>query len=74
MRKIYEACGKALAAPADKLRWVEGISEGFRDNAWAAQAYGEMEGQFTGADKARFHQSRMSRVGDEFYPYRRHAA
>jgi len=74
LHKIYEACGKALTAPADKLRWVEGISEGFRDNAWAAQAYGEMEGQFTGADKARFHQSRMSRVGDEFYPYRRHAA
>lgn len=74
LRKIYETCGKALTSPADKLRWVEGISEGLRDNAWAAQAYGEMEGQFTGADKARFHQSRMSRVGDEFYPYRKHVA
>ncbi len=74
LRKIYEACGSALTSPADKLRWVEGITEGFRDNAWAAQVYGEMEGQFTGADQARFHQSRISRVGDEFYPYHRHAA
>ena len=74
LRKIYEACGKALTSSADKLRWVEGITECFRDKAWAAQAYSEIEGQFTGADKIRFHQSRMSRVGDEFYPYRRHAA
>lgn len=74
LRQIYEACAKALTSPADKLRWVEGISEGFRDNAWAAQAYAEIEGQFTGADKARFHQSRISRVGDEFYPCRKHAA
>ncbi|MHB1176371.1 MAG: hypothetical protein ACYCZJ_14720 [Sulfuriferula sp.] len=74
LRKIYEACGQAQVTPADKLRWVEGITECFRDKAWAAQAYSEIDGQFTGADKIRFHQSRMSRVGDEFYPYRRHAA
>jgi hypothetical protein len=74
LRKMYEACCQAITAPADKLRWVEGITECFRDKAWAAQAYSEIENQFTGADKIRFHQSRMSRVGDEFYPYRRHAA
>lgn len=75
LRRIYEACGNALTTPAEKLRWVEGISEVFRDHAWAAQAYAALEGQFTGAEnKARFAQSRMSRIGDAFYPYRRHAA
>lgn len=74
LRRIYVACGKALTTPADKLRWVEGITELFRDQAWAAQTYAEIEGLFTGADRARFELSRMTRVGEEYYPYRRHVA
>ena len=73
-RAVYAACSKNLTTPADKLRWVEGIDDGFRDKAWASQAYAEIATGFSGADKARFEQSRMSRVGDAFYPYRRHAA
>lgn len=73
-RAIYAACRNNMTTPADKLRWVEGIDDGFRDKAWASQAYAEIADSFSGADKARFEQSRMSRVGDAFYPYRRHAA
>jgi hypothetical protein len=45
-----------------------------KDKAWASQEYAALEGSFSGAAKARFAQSRMNRVGDEFYPYRKHAA
>jgi hypothetical protein len=74
MRKVYEACGSALANPADKLRWVEGIADELKDKAWASAAYAALESQFSGEAKTRFDISRMNRVGDEFYPYRKHAA
>ena len=74
VRKVYEACGSALSSPADKLRWVEGIVDELRDKAWASEAYAAIESQFTGEARARFDVSRMNRVGDEFYPYRKHAA
>jgi hypothetical protein len=74
VRKVYEACGNSLSSPADKLQWVEGIVDEFRDKAWASQAYAALEGQFSGDARARFDTSCMNRVGDEFYPYRKHAA
>ena len=74
MRKVYEACGSALSDSADKLRWVEGIVDELKDKAWASEAYAAIESQFSGDAKARFEISRMNRVGDEFYPYRQHAA
>ncbi|HYP68457.1 MAG TPA: hypothetical protein VEP67_09465 [Thiobacillaceae bacterium] len=74
VKAVYTACGKALSAPAEKLAWVEGIVDVLKDKAWAAQEYAAVEGMFSGADKARFDQSRMNRIGDEFYPYRKHAA
>ncbi|MEW6132639.1 MAG: hypothetical protein AB1591_05655 [Pseudomonadota bacterium] len=74
VRKVYEACGNTLTSPADKLHWVEGIVDELKDKAWASEAYAAIEGQFTGEARARFEVSRMNRVGDEFYPYRKHAA
>jgi hypothetical protein len=74
VRKVYETCGKALSNPIDKLRWVEGIVDELKDKAWASEAYAALEGEFSGPGKARFDLSRMNRVGDEFYPYRKHAA
>ena len=74
VRKVYEACGNSLSDAVDKLRWVEGIVDELNDKAWASEAYGALESQFSGAGKARFDTSRMNRVGDEFYPYRKHAA
>ncbi len=74
VRKVYEACGATLASPADKLRWAEGIVDELKDKAWASEAYAAIEGLFSGEARARFDISRMNRVGDEFYPYRKHAA
>jgi hypothetical protein len=74
VKTVYQACGKHMTSPADKLAWVEGIVDVLKDKAWASQEYAAMEGAFTGADKARFDLSRMNRVGDEFYPYRKQAA
>lgn len=74
VRKVYEACGKTLTSPVEKLRWVEGIVDELKDKAWASEAYAAIEGEFSGEGKARFDVSRMNRVGDEFYPYRKHAA
>lgn len=74
VRKVYEACGNAFSNPADKLHWVEGIVDELKDKAWASEAYAAIEGQFSGEARARFDISRMNRVGDEFYPYRKHAA
>jgi hypothetical protein len=74
VKAIYQACGKTLTAPAEKLAWIEGIVDVLKDKAWASQEYAAAESAFSGADRARFDQSRMNRVGDEFYPYRKHAA
>lgn len=74
VRKVYEACGSTLSSPIDKLHWVEGIVDELKDKAWASEAYAALEGQFSGEARARFDVSRMNRVGDEFYPYRKHAA
>lgn len=74
VRKTYEACGSTLSAPTEKLHWVEGIVDELKDKAWASEAYAAIESQFSGEARARFDTSRMNRVGDEFYPYRKHAA
>ncbi len=73
VRKVYDACGKTLTSGVDRLRWVEGIVDELKNKAWASEAYAAIESQFSGADKLRFDVSRMNRVGDEFYPYRKHA-
>ncbi|MGO9443674.1 MAG: tetratricopeptide repeat protein [Thiobacillaceae bacterium] len=74
VKQVYQACGKTLKSPGEKLAWVEGIVDVLKDKAWASQEYAAIEGAFNDTDKARFSQSRMNRVGDEFYPYRQHAA
>lgn len=74
LRKAYEACGSNLPSAVEKLRWVEGIADELKDGAWASEAYAKLEGEFSGAGKSRFDVSRMNRVGNEFYPYRRDAA
>lgn len=74
VKSVYQACGKTLSAPAEKLVWVEGIVDVLKDKAWASQEYAAIEGSFSGTDKARFDLSRMNRVANEFYPYRQHAA
>lgn len=69
-----QACGKPLTSSVEKPRWVEGIADELKDNVWASEAHVAIEGEFTCAGKARFDVSRMNRVANEFYPYRKHAA
>ncbi|MGE5319489.1 MAG: hypothetical protein ACM3KD_04860 [Hyphomicrobiaceae bacterium] len=73
LKKWYAACGAHLDKPADKLRWAEGIADALNDKAWATEAYGQIAGQFSGADAARFELSRRSRADLNFYgSVRRH--
>ncbi len=74
LKEYYAACGKGLSNPADKLRWVEGMVDELKDPAWASETYAALAAQMDGADHARLELSRMNRVGNEFYPYRKHAA
>ena len=67
LKKWYTECGTHLKSPADKLRWAEGIADALNDKAWATEAYGQLAGQFSGADTARFELSRRSRADLSFY-------
>lgn len=66
-RSVYKKCGDVITAPVERLRWVEGILDEFRDRDWAAQAYAALESAFSGADKPRFEASRRNRLGTKFY-------
>jgi hypothetical protein len=73
LKKWYAECGTHLSKPADKLRWAEGIADALNDKAWATEVYGQLAGQFSGADTARFELSRRSRADLNFYgSVRRH--
>ena len=73
LRKWYALCGQHLTAPADKLRWAEGIADALNDKAWASEAYSELAGQMPAELTARFAQSRQSRADMNFYgSVRRH--
>ena len=73
LRKWYAVCGKSLTAPADKLRWAEGIADALNDKAWASEAYSELAAQMPAELTARFMQSRQSRADMNFYgSVRRH--
>ena len=73
LRKWYTVCGQGLTAPADKLRWAEGIADALNDKAWATEAYAELAGQIPPEMAARFKQSRQSRADMNFYgAVRRH--
>jgi hypothetical protein len=67
LRKWYAECGAQLKAPADKLRWAEGIADALNDKQWASEVYGELAGQFSGADAARFELSRRSRADLNYF-------
>lgn len=56
-----------MSKPADKLRWAEGIADALNDKAWATEVYGQLAGQFSGADAARFELSRRSRADLNFF-------
>lgn len=66
-RTMYKKCGETLSAPAEHLRWAEGILDEFRDRDWAAQAYSALESSFNGAEKTRFEASRRNRLGTKYY-------
>ena len=73
LKKWYAECGTHLRTPADKLRWAEGIADALNDKAWATEVYGQLAGQFSGTDAARFDLSRRSRADLNFYgSVRRH--
>ena len=73
LKKWYAECGTHLSKPADKLRWAEGIADALNDKAWAAEVYGQLAGQFSGADAARFELSRHSRADLNYFgAVRRH--
>lgn len=73
LKKWYAECGTHLNTPADKLRWAEGIADALNDKAWASEVYGQLAGQFSGPEAARFDLSRRSRADLNFYgSVRRH--
>jgi hypothetical protein len=73
LRKWYTVCGQGLSAPADKLRWAEGIADALNDKTWATQAYSELAGTMPTEMTARFVKSRQSRADMSFYgSVRRH--
>jgi hypothetical protein len=55
IRTLYRSYGEGLTAPADRLRWAEGILDLWRDEAWAKDVYRKLRGAMaSGSDKARF--------------------
>ena len=67
LKKWYAECGTHLSQPADKLRWAEGIADALNDKAWATEVYGQLAGQFSGVDAARFDLSRRSRADLNYF-------
>ncbi|MHB1352299.1 MAG: hypothetical protein ACYCWA_03190 [Thiobacillus sp.] len=67
LKKWYLRCGAHLSAPADKLRWAEGIADALNDKRWATEVYGELAGQFSGPDAARFEFSRRTRADLNYF-------
>jgi hypothetical protein len=67
LKKWYAECGTHLKQPADKLRWAEGIADALNDKAWATEVYGQLAGQFSGAESARFDLSRRSRADLNYF-------
>jgi hypothetical protein len=67
LKKWYAECGTHLSKPLDKLRWAEGIADALNDKTWATEVYGQLAGQFSGADAARFELSRRSRADLNYF-------
>jgi hypothetical protein len=67
LKKWYAECGTHLSKPADKLRWAEGIADALNDKSWATEVYGQLAGQFSGPDAARFELSRRSRADLNYF-------
>lgn len=65
---LMDACGGHLSNNSDKLRWVEGVSDLLRDNAWMDKAYQAIAGSFTAdTDRKRLDLSRSLRMGYQFF-------
>jgi len=71
LKKWYAECGAHLSKPADKLRWAEGIADALNDKTWASEVYGQLAGQFSGAEAARFELSRRSRADLNYFGAKR---
>ncbi len=71
LKKWYAECGTHLSKPADKLRWAEGIADALNDKVWASEVYGQIAGQFSGAEAARFELSRRSRADLNYFGAKR---
>lgn len=67
LKKWYAECGAHMKSPADRLRWAEGIADALNDKPWATEVYGQLAGQFSGADAARFELSRRSRADLNYF-------
>lgn len=67
LKKWYAECGTHLSQPVDRLRWAEGIADALNDKGWATEVYGQLAGQFQGADTARFELSRRSRADLNYF-------
>lgn len=67
LKKWYAECGTHLSQPTDKLRWAEGIVDSLNDKSWASAVYGQLAGQFSGVEAARFDLSRRSRADLNYY-------
>jgi organic hydroperoxide reductase OsmC/OhrA len=71
LKRWYAECGTHLNKSADKLRWAEGIADALNDKTWATEVYGQLAGQFSGADAARFELSRRSRADLNYFGAKR---
>ncbi len=63
VREVYASGRERFTDPEQQLRWVEGIMEVFRDEAWAAKEYDALADRFASGPLAkRYRVSRQSRL------------
>ncbi len=63
-----DICGARLSSSAEKLTWVEGVSDLLMDDAWADKAYASIAGAFSDAvGSKRLALSRQIRTGYRFF-------
>ena len=63
VREVYTLGKDKFTEPEQRLRWVEGIVEVFRDEAWAAKEYDALARTFSSGPMAkRYRASRQSRL------------
>ncbi|MEJ2685706.1 MAG: hypothetical protein P8124_00615 [Gammaproteobacteria bacterium] len=67
-KSLYRLAGEGVQDPEERLRWVEGTVDLFKDYPWAREAYADLQGRLeSDAQRARFAASKEFRLGQRFY-------